>query len=216
MQRAKCTRFFRRVYRNAPCSNVMSSVNICITNIATIYAAKILAFPKRVFFGPNMIASTTSLASIGGRNNNKKNSSQLRFIFQIFSKLVKAPSVKFGLLCFALWLCCFSNSSQVLYCNSFSFTFCLFDNLFTNSMIVNGNKATFSTTKPFQEFLSFFGAFALNACSYFTIFFTNIFESSRIENSAIGTDCNVRLPEVNFKKVLILPIFVLSLHQNIF
>lgn len=200
MQGAKCTRFFRRVYRNAPCSNIVGSINICITNITTICAAKILAFSERVFFGPNMIASTTSLASIGGRNNNKKNSIQLRLIFQILTKLVKAPLVKFGLLCFALWLCCFSNSSQVLYCNSFTFTFCLFDNLFTNSMVVNGNKSTFSATKPFQEFLSSFCAFALNACSYFTIFFTNIFESSRIENSAIGTNGNVRLPEINFKK----------------
>ena len=200
MQRAKHIILFGRDYRYTPCSNVVSSIYICISNIATICTGKLLAFSKRVFFRSNMMAHATSLTCVSGRNNNQFDPIKQRFISQKLTKLVKTPTIQFCLLCLTFWLCRKSNFTQIFNSNAFVFCFGFCYYLLANCMVINRNEPSFSTTKPFQEFFSSFSAFALNACPYFRIFFTNLFKLFGIIISAIRKNGNICLSKINTQK----------------
>ena len=202
MQRAKHIILFGRIYSDTPCRNVVGSIYICISNITAIYTGKLLAFSKRVFFRSDMFAHATSLTCISGRDNNQFNAIKQRLVSQKLTKLVKTPTIQFCLLCLTLWLCSKSNFTQIFNSNALVFLFGFNHYLFANCMVINQNEPAFSTTKPFQEFFSSFSAFALNACSYFRIFFTNFFKLFRIIISAIRKNGNVCLSKIHTDKFL--------------
>lgn len=114
MQRAKHIILFGRIYSDTPCSNVVGSIYICISNMTTTCTGKLFTFSKRVFFRPDMIAHTTSLTCVCRWYNNQFNSIKQRFISQKLTKLIKTPTIQFCLLCLTLWLCSESNFTNNL------------------------------------------------------------------------------------------------------
>ena len=156
---AKHIRLFRAVYNLPPCSYIFGCIMICIRDIATIFATKVFAFSFT-----NVKAVIAHLRSISRRNSKEPNSIQLSLIGQILAKLIKAPAVQFCLLCFAFWLCCPANITQIFNSYAFIFGFCFCNNLFAYGMIVYRNEPALSAAKPFQEPFSSLSAFALNAC----------------------------------------------------
>src|SRR3990167_1432943 len=159
---------FGQDYNIAPCRNILCSIVVCIRNIPAIFTSKFFRYPLT-----NVQTSKTGLRSICRWNYSKFNSIEQRFVSQKLTKLIETPTVQFCL---------------------FYFAFCYY--LFTYCMVRNGNKSSFSPTKPFQKFLTSFSAFGLNRSPYFRIFFTNLFKLFRIKISAIRQSANICLSKI--------------------
>ncbi len=200
MQRAVHSRFFRSIYRDSPCSDIEGRIVICICNIATIFTTKV--FP---FSDTDMHATITSLRSIGRWNSNKFNAIKQRLIGQELSELVKTPAVQLCLLCLSLWFSCFANVGQVFNGNAFIFSFCLLNYLLAYRVVIDGNEPTLFAGKPFQQPFAVFCAFALNAGSYFRVFFTNLFKLVGIIIGAVRKYGNIGLTKINPNKFFNIP-----------
>src|SRR5450631_1799382 len=192
---AKHTRFFGLIYNATPCSNIFGCIMICIRNITTIFTIKSFS----ISFS-DMETNVASLRSIGRWNSKQFYTIKCRLISQILSKLVKTPTIQLCLLCLAFWICFFSNITQIFNGNAFVFCLCFCNYLFTYCVVIDGNKSTFPATKPFQKFISSFCAFALNACSNFSVFFTNFFKLFRIVIGAIRKSANISLTKITSYK----------------
>ena len=198
------TLLFGLVYNAAPCSNILGSIYVCVSNIATIFTLKSF----RISF-TNMQAIRTHLRCVGWRNYNQPNSTFFGFVCQKSSKLVKSPSVKFCFLILALWFCSIANIRQILNSYALFFGFCFFYNLLCYGMVRNGNKPSFSATKPFQQLSTASCAFSLNAGSYFRIFFANFFNGFRIITYSVRKRCYVCLTKIDpYKFFNIINIFI--------
>ena len=194
---AKHIRFFRRVYDFAPCRNIASSVMVCISNTSTMFATK--SFP---FSFTNPKAISTHLRSISRWYYKQPHTFERGFVSQILAQLVKTPTVQFCFLCLTFWLCCFANVAQIFNSNTIVFTNCFFYNLLCYVMVVYGNEPSLYTTKPFQEFLRSLSAFALNAGSYFRIFFANFFKLFGIKISTVRQSAYISLTKITADKFL--------------
>ena len=71
-----------------PCSNVEGSINICISNVATVYTTEVLAIPNAY-----MTALMASLRSICRRNDGDLNAIHLALVFKERTELVEVPRV---------------------------------------------------------------------------------------------------------------------------
>jgi len=69
-------------------------------------------------------------------------------------------------------------------------------------MIVYGNEPAFPARKPFQELFRPLCAFALNACSYPGIFFSNLFKSFAVVICAIRKSADIGLAKIASDKVI--------------
>jgi|GEM_PF-3201702 hypothetical protein len=188
---------FRLVYDTAPCSNILGCIVICIHRMATIFAAK--SFPGSF---AHMQTMRTHLRSVSSGNGEQLNSGKLGLIRQVLPQLIKTPTIEFCLLALAFWLCRPADFAQFLNSNPLSFCFCFLYDLFAYIVIVYGNEPAFSATKPSQDLFSSPRAFALNAGSYFIVFYTNIFEGLGIEISAVRKSTNICLTEIATDKML--------------
>jgi hypothetical protein len=188
---------FGTVYNAPPCGNISGCIVICIHPVATMFTTK--AFP---FSFAYIQTFTTHLRSIGWWNSEKPDPGKPGLIFQILTELVKTPSVQLGLLYFAFWLCRFADITQILNGYPFVFGFCLSYNLFAYRMIVYGNEPAFPARKPFQELFRPLCAFALNACSYSGIFFSNLFKCFAVVICAIRKSTNIGPAKIASDKVI--------------
>ena len=214
MQNAIHIRFFGAVYSAPPCSNISRGIYIRITNITTICTRKVLAFSKRVFLCSNMVTRTARLTGVCRRNSKQPYPATFSLIRQKQPKLVKTPTVEFRFLLLTFGLCSTSYVSQVFNSNAFILFFCFCYYLLANRVVINGYKPALSTTKPFQEFFSPLCAFALNACSYFRIFFPYTFQGGGVKRCAIRHNSYICLSKIYTYKVLnIFNRFVGSFHS---
>lgn len=71
-----------------PCSNVESSINICISNVATVCAAEVLAVSNA-----NMTALMACLRSICRRDGGDLNTIHLALVFKERTKLIEVPGI---------------------------------------------------------------------------------------------------------------------------
>ena len=70
------------------CSNVEGSINICISNVATVYTTEVLAVSNA-----NMTALMASLRSICRVNGSDLNAIHLALVFKERTELIEAPGV---------------------------------------------------------------------------------------------------------------------------
>ena len=129
------TRFFRLIYKAAPCSNVLCSVMVCVRNITTMFTTK--AFPFSV---AHIQAIRTHLRSISRWNSKQFHPLQLSLIGQILPELVKAPTVQCCLLYLALWFCRFTDMAKIFNSNTLIFSLCLCYDVFCYGMVIYRNK----------------------------------------------------------------------------
>lgn len=174
-KRAIHSRFFGVYYRTPKRSNVFAGIEVSIFIVSAVCTLK-----RFITSFTNMFAYGASLARICRFNNNQRHAIKQRFKSQKLTKLVETPTVQLCLLCLTLWLCSKPNLAQILNSYTLVFFFGFSYYLFADCMVINRNEPAFSTTKPFQEFFTSFSVFALNACSYFRIFFTNFFNSKQL------------------------------------
>lgn len=71
-----------------PCSNVEGSINICISNVATVYTTEVLSVSNA-----NMTAFMASLRSICRWNGSDLNAIHLTLVFKERTELVEVPRV---------------------------------------------------------------------------------------------------------------------------
>ena len=71
-----------------PCSNVQSSINICVCYITTVCTMKVLAIADT-----DVTALVTCLRGVCRRDGDNLNASQLAFIFEEKSELIEIPRV---------------------------------------------------------------------------------------------------------------------------
>lgn len=69
-----------------PCSNVESSVNICISNVATVCTAEVLALSNA-----NMTALMACLRSICRGDSGDLNTIHLALVFKERTELIEVP-----------------------------------------------------------------------------------------------------------------------------
>ena len=69
-----------------PCSNVDGSINISISNVATVYTAEVLAVSNA-----NMTAFMASLRSICRRDSGDLNTVHLALVFKERTELIEVP-----------------------------------------------------------------------------------------------------------------------------
>ena len=69
-----------------PCSNVESSVNICISNVATVFTTEVFAVPNA-----NMTAVVACLRSISRRDCGDLNAIHLTLVFKERAELIEVP-----------------------------------------------------------------------------------------------------------------------------
>ena len=71
-----------------PCSNVESSVNICISNVTTVCTTEVLAVPNA-----NVTAFMASLRSICRRDGDNLNAIHLALVFKERTELIEVPGI---------------------------------------------------------------------------------------------------------------------------
>lgn len=71
-----------------PCSNVQSSINICVCYITTVCTMKVLAIADT-----DVTALVTCLRGVCRRDGDNLNASQLAFVFEERSELIEIPRV---------------------------------------------------------------------------------------------------------------------------
>jgi len=174
------THIFSGLFIKSPqLSNILSRINIGVTNTATVWTSKILAIPITNHFAH--IADFTRIARI---NYNKRDTSKFSLVFKKRTELGESPGVMSSSLSFS-YRSSFSDVGQVFNSNPFSFGYSLFYNSLCYGVIGNSGESLFSAFKPFQELSASCCAFALNGFTHFEIFISNLVQLFRIKTCSI-------------------------------
>ena len=139
-----------------PCSNVESSINICISNVATVCAAEVLAVSNA-----NMTALMACLRSICRGDGGDLNTIHLALVFKERTELIEVPGVASPAERLVTFLGVHSPSDilQVLNGNAFVFFLCFRYDLFTYAVIDNSGKSSLTSFQPFQQLMTVASAF---------------------------------------------------------
>jgi hypothetical protein len=166
-----------------PCSNVESSVNICICNVATVCATEVLAVSNA-----NMTALMACLRSICRRNGSDLNAIHLALVFKERTELVEVPRVTSPAESLVAFLGVHTPSDilQVLNGNAFVFFLCFRYDLFAYAVIDNSGKSSLTSFQPFQQLMTVARAFGLDRSSHFVVSVSYVLTSS--EETLVPSD----------------------------
>lgn len=182
-----------------PCSNVESSVNICISNVTTVCTTEVLAVPNT-----NATAFMASLRSICRRDCDYFNAIHLALVFKERTELIEAPRVASPTESLIAFLGTHTPSDilQVLNGNAFVFFLCFRYDLFTYAMIDNSGKPSFTSFQPFQQPVTVARAFGLNRSSHFAVSVSYVFDFFRRNISTIRQGNDVSDTHIDTKEIL--------------
>ena len=182
-----------------PCSNVESSINICISNVATVCAAEVLAVSNA-----NMTALMASLRSICRGNGGDLHAIHLALVFKERTELIEVPGITSPAERLVTFLGVHSPSDtlQVLNSNAFVFFLCFRYDLFTYAVIDNSGKSSLTSFQPFQQLMAVACAFGLNRSSHFVISVSYVFDFFRRNISTIRQGNDVSDTHIDTKEIL--------------
>ena len=182
-----------------PCSNVESSVNICISNVTTVYTTEVLAVPNA-----NVTAVVACLRSICRRDGDNLNAIHLTLVFKERTELIEVPGITSPTerLAASLGVHTPSDILQVLNGNSLVLFLCFRYDLFTYAVIDNSGKPSFTSFQPFQQPVTVARAFGLNRSSHFVVSVSYAFYFFRRNISTIRQGNDVSDTHVDTKEIL--------------
>ena len=182
-----------------PCSNVESSVNVCVCDIATVCATEVLAVPNA-----NVTAFMASLRSICRRNGDNLNAILFTLVFEERAELIEIPRVASPAerLVAPLGVHTPSDILQVLNGNALALFLCFRYDLFTYAVINNSGKPSFTSFQPFQQPVTVTCAFGLNRSSHFVVSVSYVLDLIRGNVSTVRDGYNVRNAHIDTDKVL--------------
>lgn len=182
-----------------PCSNVESSVNICISNVTTVCTTEVLAVPNA-----NVTAFMASLRSICRRNGGDLNAIHLALVFKERTELIEVPRVTSpteGLIA-SLGVHTKSDILQVFNGNTLVFFLCFRYNLFTYAVINNSGKSSLTPFQPFQQLMTVARAFGLSRSSHFVVSVSYVFDFFRRNISTIRQRNDVSDTHIDTEEIL--------------
>lgn len=182
-----------------PCSNVESSVNICISNVTTMCTTEVLAVPNA-----NVTAFMASLRSICRRDGDNLNAIHLALVFKERTELIEVPGITSPTerLAASLGVHTPSDILQVLNGNALVFFLCFRYDLFTYAVIDNSGKSSLTSFQPFQQLMTVASAFRLDRSSHFVVSVSYVLDLIRGNVSAVRDGYNVRNAHIDTDKVL--------------
>jgi len=182
-----------------PCSNVESSINICISNVATVCATEVLAVSNA-----NMTALMASLRSICRGDGGDLNTIHLALVFKERTELIEVPGITSPAERLVTFLGVHSPSDilQVLNGNAFVFFLCFRYDLFTYAVIDNSGKSSFTSFQPFQQLMTAARAFGLNRSSHSVVSVSYVFDFIRRNISTIRQRNDVCDTHIDTKEIL--------------
>ena len=182
-----------------PCSNVESSINICISNVATVCAAEVLAVSNA-----NMTALMACLRSICRGDGGDLNTIHLAFVFKERTELIEVPGITSPAERLVTFLGVHSPSDilQVLNSNAFVFFLCFRYDLFTYAVIDNSGKSSLTSFQPFQQLMTAARAFGLNRSSHSVVSVSYVFDFIRRNISTIRQRNDVCDTHIDAKEIL--------------
>ena len=182
-----------------PCSNVEGSINICISNVATVYTTEVFAVPNAY-----MTALMASLRSICRRNDGDLNAIHLALVFKERTELVEVPRVTSPAerLVTSLGVHAPSDILQVLNGNSLVFFLCFRYYLLAYAMIDNSGKSSLTSFQPFQQLMTVARAFGLNRSSHSVVSVSYVFDFIRRNISTIRQRNDVCDAHIDTKELL--------------
>ena len=182
-----------------PCSNVESSINICISNVATVCAAEVLAVSNA-----NMTALMACLRSICRGDGGDLNTIHLAFVFKERTELIEVPGITSPAERLVTFLGVHSPSDilQVLNSNAFVFFLCFRYDLFTYAVIDNSGKSSLTSFQPFQQLMTVARAFGLNRSSHSVVSVSYVFDFIRRNISTIRQRNDVCNTHIDTKEIL--------------
>lgn len=182
-----------------PCSNVQSSINICICYITTVCTMKVLAIADT-----DVTALVTCLRGVCRRDGDNLNASQLAFIFEEKSELIEIPRVASPSERFVTFLGVHTPTDifQILNGNAFVLFLCLCNELFAYTMVHNGGKSSLTSFQPFQQLMAVASAFGLDRSSHFIVSIAYILDFIRGYISPVRQGDNIGYTHIHSKKIL--------------
>lgn len=182
-----------------PCSNVESSVNICISNVTTVCTTEVLAVPNA-----NVTTFMASLRSICRLNGGDLNPIHLALVFKERTELIEVPGITSPTerLAASLGVHTPSDILQVLNGNALVFFLCFRYDLFTYAVINNSGKPSFTSFQPFQQPVTVARAFGLNRSSHFVVSVSYVFDFFRRNISTIRQGNDVSDTHIDTKEIL--------------
>ena len=182
-----------------PCSNVESSVNICISNVTTVCTTEVLAVPNA-----NVTAFMASLRSICRRNDSDLNAIHLALVFKERTELVEVPRVTSPAESLIAFLRVHTPADilQVLNGNSLVFFLCFRYYLLAYAMIDNSGKSSLTSFQPFQQLMTVARAFGLNRSSHSVVSVSYVFDFFRRNISTIRQGNDVSDTHIYTKEIL--------------
>ena len=182
-----------------PCSNVEGSINICISNVATVYTTEVLAVSNA-----NMTALMASLRSICRGNGGDLNAIHLTLIFKERTELVEVPRVTSPAesLIASLRVHAPADILQILNGNSLVFFLCFRYYLLAYAMIDNSGKSSLTPFQPFQQLMTAARAFGLDRSSHSVVSVSYVFDFIRRNISTIRQRNDVCNTHIDTKEIL--------------
>lgn len=182
-----------------PCSNVQSSINICVCYITTVCTMKVLAIADT-----DVTALVTCLRGVCRRDGDNLNASQLAFIFEEKSELIEIPRVASPSERFVTFLGVHTPTDifQILNGNAFVLFLCLCNELFAYTMVHNGGKSSLTSFQPFQQLMAVASAFGLDRSSHFIVSIAYILDFIRGYISPVRQGDNIGYTHIHSKKIL--------------
>jgi hypothetical protein len=190
-------RFFRLIYGSPKRSNMDSGVMIRVHTVCAVVTCKRFAVSIA-----DVLANAARFGRVSGVDRNHRNASTSGLVGDKGSKLVEGPPAH----CFTKFLSFVCrpkpDAGQILEGNTFGFSLCNRNDLFSDAVMNDSSRPTFTPAKPFQEFLCSLRAFALNRTAYFLFLFPIIVDFFGVKGFS-GADCtNIQQTKVTAHKVL--------------
>ena len=182
-----------------PCSNVQSSINVCVCNVTTVCTTEVFAVPNT-----NVTAIMTSLRSISGSNGCNLNAINLALVFKERTELIEVPGITSPTERLVAFLGVHTPSDilQVLNGNALVFFLCFRYDLFTYAVIDNSGKPSFTSFQPFQQLMTVASAFRLDRSSHFVVSISYVFDFFGRYISSVRQRNNISKPHVHTNKIL--------------
>ena len=182
-----------------PCSNVQSSINVCVCNVTTVCTTEVFAVPNT-----NVTAIMTSLRSISRRNGCNLNAINLALVFKERTELIEVPGVTSPSERLVAFLGVHTPSDilQVLNGNTFVFFLCFRYNLPAYAVIDNSGKSSLTSFQPFQQLMTVASAFGLNRSSHFVVSISYVFDFFGRYVSSVRQRNNIGNPHIYANKIL--------------
>lgn len=189
-----------------PCGNVQCSINVCVCDIATVRAVKVLAVADT-----DVATLVAGLRGVGRRDCGYLNASHFALVFEERAELVEIPRVASSTESLVPFLGVHTPSDilQVLNGNTFVFFLCFRYNLPAYAMIDNSSKPSFTSFQPFQQLMAVARAFGLDRSSHFVVSISYVFDFFGRYISPVGQRDNVRNTHINTKKIFSIFFFLI-------